>query len=146
MDVRPVRREEVDGVLQLIDEYDRPTAPRPTAEEVRAIYTSITSSGGCVVGAFIDNVLAGTCTVNICPNLSWSGRPYAIIENVIVSKTYRGKGIGKAILHYAKTHAQEVGCYKAALMTGSKDPATHSFYEGAGFMGSKLGYQVRFNA
>jgi len=27
----------------------------------------------------------------------------------------------------------EEGCYKAMLMTGSRNPATHAFYEACGF-------------
>lgn len=29
--------------------------------------------------------------------------------------------------------AWEEGCYKAMLMTGSRNPATHAFYEACGF-------------
>jgi len=146
MEVRQVQLEEIDGVLDLYDEYDRPRSPRPTNEEIRTIYASILRSGGCVVGAFAADGLVGTCTVNLCANLSWSGRPYAIIENVIVSRASRGQGVGKAILQYAMSFAQQAGCYKVALMTGSKDPATLEFYESAGFSPSKQGYQKRFNA
>jgi len=146
MEIRQVERREIVGVLDLIDEYDRPRSPRPTDEDILTVYSSILQSGGCVVGAFCDEGMVGTCTVNVCANLSWSGRPYAIIENVIVSKDHRDQGIGKAILQYATDFSRKGGCYKAALMTGSKDPAIRRFYESAGFSASKQGYQVRFNA
>lgn len=146
MEIRQVKETGVEGVLALYDEYDRPKAPRPPAETTRAIYASIFQSGGCIVGAFTGNDLVGTCTVNVCSNLSWSGRPYAIIENLIVSKAYRNQGLGKALLEYSKNFAQRAGCYKVALMTGSKDPLVHKFYVSAGFSDSKQGYQIRFNA
>ncbi|MDQ7735760.1 GNAT family N-acetyltransferase [Halomonas sp. SpR1] len=146
MEIRQVQLGELDEVLDLFDEYDRPRSPKPTNEALRAIHASISQSGGCVVGAFVEKDLVGTCTVNLCPNLSWSGRPYAIIENVIVSIRFRNQGVGKALLQYAKRFAQEAGCYKVALMTGSKDPAIHHFYESIGFSASKQGYQHRFNA
>lgn len=146
MEIRKVDKTELVSVLDLIDEYDRVLSPRPADEELQRIFGSILNSGGCVVGAFTDDGMVGTCTVNMCANLSWSGRPYAIIENVIVSKAHRSQGIGKAILRYAIEFAQQAGCYKSALMTGSKDPATHRLYETSGFSPSKQGYQVRFNA
>lgn len=146
MEIRQVEKREIEGVLDLIDEYDRPLSPRPSNDDISTIYNAIVQSGGCVVGAFSSGVIVGTCTVNVCANLSWSGRPYAIVENVIVSRSQRKRGIGKAILAYATEFAQQAGCYKAALMTGSKEPATHRFYESAGFSASKQGYQVRFNA
>lgn len=147
MELRQVELEEIESVLALIDQYERPTSRRPTHERTKEIYAAIKESGGCVVGAFGEgDNLVGTCTVNVCPNLSWSGRPYAIIENVIVARDHRKKGIGSAILQYATSFARQAGCYKVALMTGSKDPATHRFYESAGFSAGKQGYQVRFNA
>lgn len=146
MEIRQVKETEVKGVLDLIDEYDRPKAPRPSAEAIQAIYASILQSGGCVVGVFTGSDLVGSCTVNVCSNLSWSGRPYAIIENVVVSKAYRSQGLGKALLEYSKNFAQRADCYKVALLTGSRDPATHKFYVSAGFSDNKQGYQIRFNA
>lgn len=146
MEIRKIALDEVKGVLALIDEYDRPRSPWPNDQEISLIYASLTDSGGCVVGAFVNGKLVGTSTLNICPNLSWSGRPYAIIENVIVSKQHRNCGIGKALLGYSKNLAEKAGCYKIALMTGSKKKATHKFYESAGFTGNKIGYQSRFNA
>jgi len=41
---------------------------------------------GAVVGVFQNNVMVGSCTVNICASLSWSGKPYSIIEKLIVTK------------------------------------------------------------
>lgn len=146
MEIRQVEQEEIGCVLDLIDEYDRLRSPRPSGDDIRTIYSAILQGGGCVVGAFAAGGMVGTCTVNLCANLSWSGRPYAIIENVIVSKSHRNQGIGKSILRYATDFARQAGCYKAALMTGSKDPATYRFYESVGFSASKQGYQVRFNA
>ncbi|WP_425470069.1 GNAT family N-acetyltransferase [Saccharospirillum alexandrii] len=146
LDVRQIQASEVEEVLDLIDTFNRPQAPRPAIEELQVIYKSILESGGCIVGAFCNTSMVGTCTVNLCPNLSWSGRPYAIIENVIVAREYRNLGFGKALLKFGKDFAQSAGCYKVALMTGSNDPATHRFYSSAGFTANKQGYQVRFNA
>ena len=146
MDIRKVELEEIKLVLALIDEFDRPKSPWPNEQEILSIYSSLIESGGCVVGAFDQEKLVGTATLSICQNFSWSGRPYAIIENVVVSKQLRRTGIGKAILAYSKNVAKEKGCYKVALMTGSKKEATLKFYESAGFVGSKIGYQSRFNA
>ncbi len=146
MNIRKIVLEEIKGVLVLIDEYDRPKSPWPNEEKVVSIFSSLIESGGCVVGAFENKKLIGTCTLNVCPNFSWSGRPYAVIENVIVSKEHRNKGVGKAILTYSKELARDIGCYKVALMTGSKRETTLKFYESAGFIGNKIGYQSRFGA
>ena len=146
MEIRKVEFSEIDGVLDLIDEFDRRRSPWPSETNKREIFNAIELTGGCIFGAFNHNKIIGTCTVNICPNFSWSGRSYAIIENVIVSKTYRNKGIGKLLLLSAKLYAEKYNCYKVALMTGSKEESVLNFYKSAGFEGNKIGYQVRFQA
>jgi GNAT superfamily N-acetyltransferase len=55
-------------------------------------------------------------------------------------------GVGTALLKSARQYVQEVGCYKVALMTGSKKIRTLELYEKAEFTGNKIGCQRRFNA
>ena len=98
------------------------------------------------LGVEVDGDIVATCTINICANLSWSGRSYAMIENVIVEKTYRHQGIGKALLQAAKQYAQDKNCYKVALLTGTTEQAAVAFYQSVGFEASKIGFQIRFNA
>ena len=101
MEVRPVDFVDLNQVLGLIDLFNRPMSPRPDNDELVDIARMIKDTGGEVIGAFIRDCIVGTCTLNLCPNLSWSGRPYAIIENVIVAPQYRNQGIGKELLRYA---------------------------------------------
>jgi len=144
--IRKARLDEAQQVLSLIDQFNRPRTEHPSDEDLHRIFEEIENSGGCVLGAFDEAQLVGTSTVNLCPNLSWSGRPYAIIENVIVDSNYRGQGIGKDLLRKAQQIALDSGCYKIAVMTGSKRDETLKFYEAAGFVGNKIGFQRRFRA
>ncbi|MBK7502342.1 MAG: GNAT family N-acetyltransferase [Polaromonas sp.] len=137
---------ELEQVLSLYDEYEREKSPWPSKQEQQNIFEQLRNSGGCVLVAVLESSVVGTCTLNVCPNFSWSGRPYAIIENVIVTRTQHNKGIGKALLSHAANLAESKGCYKVALMTGSKELSTLKFYESAGFIGNKQGFQRRFNA
>ena len=143
MKIKKVEFSKIHAVLDLIDEFNREKAKRPNEEMLSQIYQSLTNNGGCVVGAYWEHKLVGTCTLNLCPNFSWSGQPYAMIENVIVTQSQRNKGIGKALLTFAKEYAFNAGCYKVALMTGSKKEQTLKFYESAGFTGDKTGFQIR---
>lgn len=139
-------RSELENVLALIDLYDREKAPRPTEQTQTEVYRALVELGGGIVVAKQQGRIVGTCTLCLCPNLSWTGRPFAIIENVIVHPDFRGQGIGKAILQTATERAKAQGCYKVALMTGSKRAETLSFYEAAGFQPTKTGFQIRFGA
>ena len=141
-----VPRDDITQVLDLIDQFERPVAPRPSESEIENAFRALTAYGGAVVGVYRGSQLLATCTVNICANLNWSARPYAIIENVIVDREHRGRGIGKKLLSFAVELAQQQQCYKVALMTGSKRDSTLKFYEAAGFEASKTGFQIRFQS
>ncbi|MES2826081.1 MAG: GNAT family N-acetyltransferase [Pseudomonadota bacterium] len=146
MEIRELKFPELEQVLSLYDEYERQKSPWPSKQEQKNIFEQLQNSGGCVLVAILDSSVVGTCTLNLCPNFSWSGRPYAMIENVIVASAHRNTGIGKALLNHAENLAESKGCYKVALITGSKEPSIIKFYESAGFKGNKQGFQRRFNA
>jgi len=146
MEIRELKFSELEQVLSLYDEYERGNSTWPSKYEQQYIFEQLKNSGGCVLVAVLESSILGTCTLNLCPNFSWSGRPYAIIENVIVTHAQRKKGIGKTLLNHAANLSESKGCYKVALMTGSKELSTLTFYESAGFKGNKQGFQRRFNA
>jgi len=146
MQIRELRLEELPQVLSLIDEFDRTPASRPNPDALARTFAHLEEAGGCVLGAVLEGRIIGTCTLNICPNLSWSCRPYGIIENVIVSAGHRKQGIGKRLLKKAEQLAKAKDCYKLALMTGSRQIETLSFYQSCGFVGNKTGFQMRFNS
>jgi N-acetylglutamate synthase-like GNAT family acetyltransferase len=91
-----------------------------------------------------DGAVVATTYLNVIPNITRSAAPYAVIENVVVEETQRGRGHGKAIMSATLQTAWDRGCYKAMLMTGSRRPSTHGFYRACGFRTSdKTGYVAR---
>ena len=62
------------------------------------------------------------------PNLTRAAAPYAVIENVVVEGSRRGTGLGRRVMAGTLDAAWAAGCYKAMLLTGSRNPATHAFY------------------
>ncbi len=77
--------------------------------------------------------IVSTCVCVVIPNLTRGVRPYALIENVVTHRDYRGCGYATACLTYAQEVAQNAGCYKIMLLTGAKDEKTLAFYRHAGF-------------
>ena len=81
----------------------------------------------------MDNKIVSSCVCVIIPNLTRNVRPYAIIENVVTHKDYRGKGYASECLAYVKEIAKKEKCYKMMLLTGSKKESTMEFYKSAGY-------------
>lgn len=146
VEVRPLPARDLSLAMDLIYEFELPAVKKLRENDVRSIYSKIIAAGGAVFGAYRGSKIVGTCTLNLCANLSWSGRPYGIVENIIVTKNERGKGIGKSLLLFARRMAESKNCYKVALMTKQKDAETVSFYRSAGFSDDKVDYQRRFSA
>lgn len=99
--------------------------------------------GSALLVGIADDQVVSTCTLIVIPNLTYGGRSYALLENVVTHPEARNRGIATALLREAARRAFAVGCYKVMLMTGSKDPSTLAFYEKAGFEQSKTGFQMR---
>lgn len=135
VEVRPLPASDLPMAMNLISEFDFPEVKRLRENDVRSIYSRIIAAGGAVFGAYRGSQIVGTCTLNVCANLSWSGRPYGIVENIIVTESERGRGIGKGLLLFARRMAESKNCYKVALMTNQKDPETIAFIRSAGFSG-----------
>jgi GNAT superfamily N-acetyltransferase len=144
MQVRPIRREDLSGLLRLYENFRRPQEP-PLSSEGKAeqsVWNEICANPRLrYYAAEVDGALVSTCTLTIIPNLLHAQHPYGLIENVVTDPEHRNRGYATAVLHYALDEAWKDGCYKVMLLTGSKLESTLRFYENAGFKrGIKTGF------
>jgi GNAT superfamily N-acetyltransferase len=86
--------------------------------------------------------IVGSLVVIIVPNLSRQGRPYALVENVVVDEAERGKRYGELLMRYAIEEARRAGCYKLSLTSNKRRPDAHRFYERLGLYASSEGFRV----
>jgi GNAT superfamily N-acetyltransferase len=89
-----------------------------------------------------DGRIAGTLVLLIVPNISRGGRPYALVENVVVDEGQRGSGYGAELMRYAIAEARRAGCYKIALTSRDEREDAHRFYEGLGFVAASKGFRL----
>jgi GNAT superfamily N-acetyltransferase len=110
-----------------------------------AVFTRILDGPGLHLFVLeVARVVVATTYLNVIPNLTRSAAPYAVIENVVVDEARRRTGLGARIMHGTLDAAWAAGCYKAMLLTGSRNPATHAFYRACGFSAdAKTGYLAR---
>lgn len=89
-------------------------------------------------------VVIGTATLAIVPNLSYRGRPYAILENIVVDEPHRGAGHGELLVRHAVDLARAAGCYKVSLTSNKARTEAHRFYKRLGFRASHEGFRIDF--
>ena len=131
--VREAGTADFEAVMQL---YRQLHPKDPAVENGRAaeVFADILRTPGLRLFVLEDDgVVIGTTYLNLIPNLTRGASPYAVIENVVVDADRRGRGLGKELMAGTLRAAWEAGCYKVMLATGSRNPATHAFYERCGF-------------
>lgn len=83
--------------------------------------------------AELGKVIVGTFALLIVDSVAHSGKPFAVVEDVVVSQDCQGRGIGKRMMEFAMFRCKGFGCYKLALSSHLKREKAHSFYESLGF-------------
>lgn len=79
----------------------------------------------------------------ICRDLYGSCQPFMVVENMIVDKSCRLNGIGKALLHKLEETAKEHNCSQMILVTEKNRTDACSFYESYGFSDNTTGYKMK---
>ena len=131
--IRKIREDELHRLLVLYTHLHEDGIPDDT-ERLKSVWQSITNDENHhIIICDIDGEIVSSCVCAIIPNLTRDLRPYAVIENVVTHRNYRGKGYASACLDFARKIAKENNCYKMMLLTGAKDEKTLRFYKNAGY-------------
>jgi GNAT superfamily N-acetyltransferase len=89
--------------------------------------------------------VVATYALYVLPNLSHGGRPFAIVENVVVDDALRGHGLGRLLMEDAVARARAAGCYKVGLTSNSRRAPAHAFYTSIGFEPTHQGFTRYFD-
>lgn len=132
--VRKLSENDLDALLTLYRYLHPDDTPLPGDDETTALWKSIcTDEQYLYVGAFTSGVLVAVCNVTVIRNLTRSGRPYALIENVVTHPDYRRQGHGRRIMEQTVFVCRERNCYKIMLMSDILREEAHAFYRSLGF-------------
>lgn len=133
------------GVVMRLYRQLQPADPVLVDGRDRVTFDAILATPGLTLLVLeVDDAVVATTYLNIIPNITRNASPYAVIENVVVDEALRGTGLGKKIMLATLEMAWDAGCYKAMLLTGSKEPTTHAFYRSCGFSpDAKTAYLAR---
>lgn len=115
-------------------------------EKARSIFARMQSYPDYkVYVAMFGGSIVGTFALLIMDNLAHMGAPSGVVEDVVVQKDWRGKGVGKQMMRFAMDRCRERGCYKLALSSNLKREVAHGFYDGLGFQRHGYSFVVELN-
>ena len=148
--IRTATDDDIPRILELYEELVTSTAPAetgrtPALDDYRRIYEQIRAMPGHeLIVAEESGEVIGTMVLLIVPNLSHSGLPWAVVENVVTDRRFQRQGIGRLMMEYAVSRAREAGCYKLQLSSSKTRDEAHRFYESLGFEASAHGFRLYF--
>ena len=144
MTTRPATLDDYEELMRLYTHLHADDQPLDESFGRKELATIIDRSGLELLVLEHEGRLVATIYLNIIPNLTRAGRPYAVIENVVVDSLARQQGFGRQIMDATLEKAWAAGCYKVMLMTGVTNPNSHGFYRACGFSSdAKTAYLIR---
>lgn len=88
--------------------------------------------GTTLIGAERAGEVLAMATLHLLPNLTYGGRPYALVENVVTGRDHRGQGLGRDVMQAVIAQAWGLDAYKIMLLTG-RGAGALGFYARLGF-------------
>src|SRR5215217_1832717 len=146
--IREARAEDIPRLLELLLQLSETSQHpeeeiRPLTDGHRAALERMSADPKASLFVLEDGGhIVGTYALYLLPNLSHGGRAFAIVENVVVDGTLRGKGLGRVLMEHAERLARAAGCYKLGLTSNNKRAPAHAFYESLGFDQSHKGFTM----
>ena len=131
--VREARIEDLDELLRLYLFLHEDSIPEMNEHLEKTWNQIIEDPNHHLIVNEIDGKIVSSCVCVIIPNLTRNVRPYAFVENVVTHADYRGRGLARECLNYAKEISEKENCYKMMLLTSSKKSETLRFYENSGY-------------
>jgi GNAT superfamily N-acetyltransferase len=93
-----------------------------------------------VLLAEVGGAAVGTVDLTVLANAARAGRPHLLAENMVVDRSHRRAGIGRALLAAARAHGAAASCYELPL--SADDPQAFAFYEAAGLRPAARTYKT----
>jgi GNAT superfamily N-acetyltransferase len=134
LQIRRGTKEDLPAVLQIYAQPDLDGVSVLSVAEADNIFNKISEYPNYrIYVAEVQGQIAGTFALLIMDNLIHKGAPSGIVEAVAVLQEYQRKGIGKAMMHYARNLCRETRCCKLSLSSNLKRKHAHEFYRSLGF-------------
>ena len=131
MEIRRIILDDLDRVFELLNELYKNELKYEKFKEIYKL--KLNDENSYYIVAIEDDKIIGILTSELQLKLH-RAKKQSFIEDLIVDKEYRNKGIGKALLQNAVDYAKSKDCNVVELTCYIKDEDTHRFYENNDFV------------
>lgn len=131
MNIRELNDNDLDSLLEIYKEH------WPITQISKLTFDKVKENDNIIFVGVDDNKIIGSVMLHLQQKFIRDGGIASYIEEVIVRKEYRGKGIGEMLIFKAIEKARELGCYKVILQCSDENI---KFYEKCGL--TKFKYNV----
>ncbi len=107
-------------------------------EKMQGKYKELENNDNYIfLAAEVDGRLAGSVMGIVCSELYGDCRPFMVLEDLIVDKNFRKKGIGKALVRKLEEEAEKRNCCQIIFITETDRHDAVAFYESVGYDSNK---------
>ena len=134
MKIRNGTTEDVSEIVKLLEELGRPQ-PKNKVERTKfekLIHQYMSDGDKLILLAKDNSKIVGMASMILLPRLNQS-QPELWVPDLVISKDYQNKGIGKGLIKACVKIAKTKNCFRIRLESGNKRKDTHAFYKKTGF-------------
>jgi GNAT superfamily N-acetyltransferase len=130
VEVRPLRREELEQALPLIEGYQRFYRAKPDRDRNRAFFARFIapSEVGLLLGAWVDGELAGFATLYWFHS-STRAADTVLMNDLFVGDDVRGQGVGRALIEASTRVTRERGAAHLEWFTAPDNETAQRLYD-----------------
>lgn len=143
--IREIKVADLPAVLELYRQLGEDDGRVLTVEQAEQIYRRMGNYPDYrIYLAERNGTAVGTFALLIMDNLGHLGARSAVLEDVVVSSSCRGEGIGKQMMDFANHICLDKGCYKMTFSSNRNRKAAHRFYESLGFKKHGISFYIDY--
>lgn len=136
----------IEGIPELIKLYYELVPVKNAVDILQKKYQEILRNNDYIILVAKDNgTVVGTAMGICCKTLVFEDENFLVIEDVIVSEKFRGRGIGRKLFEALDCFALEKNCAYSILVSSDFRLGAHAFYEKIGFTDGVKGFRKIYN-
>ena len=130
MEISEVSREDLSALADL---YQQLVPNTPAIEKMEDVLSSNKDNPNHIVLVAKDNdKLIGTLFASCCNMLFGECKSFMVVEDVVVDKGFRRRGVGEQLMRKIESYAFDNNCSYIMLITDSDRPESQKFYKSLG--------------